>query len=170
MKKVSFIFTLAVVGFVTSCGLLGKKDNRTKFNEPVPYNDYIIGIVNPIDQDYADIWDKDEQKDQERLIATLAASTKEGLAKLNNLQPFKKDSTFRDAAIEYVTFMDHIANEEMPEFIKIIFGDDINSEKNQDRLDELVPILDEDRPKKFQNVIDVQHMFALKFKYKIAGE
>lgn len=170
MKKVSIILTLGVVVCLTSCGLMGKKDGRTKFNEPVPYNDYIIGVINPIDEAYEDIWTKDERKDQERMVEDLAAETKEGLAKLKNLQPYKKDSTFRDAAIEFVEFMDHIATKDMPEFIDIIFGDDINSDKNQARLDELVPLLDEERPKKFKKVIEVQHMFALKHKYKIQGE
>ena len=50
MKKVSIILTLAVVGFVTSCGLMGPKDKRLKFTDAVKYNDYIVDIIDDVDR------------------------------------------------------------------------------------------------------------------------
>ncbi len=170
MKKVSIILTLAVVGLVTSCGLMGPKDKRLKFNDPIQYNDYIIDIINDLDGEYSDIMEEEDEDASKVLVDSFAAHTTQSVAKLKNLQPFKKDSTFRDAAAEFVGHLDKISHKELPEFMAIIFSDDILSEKSQSRLDELMPILSDQRIKLFDNTVKVQKAFAVKHKYKIENQ
>lgn len=162
MKKVSIILTLAVVGFVTSCGLMGPKDKRLKFTEPVKYNDYIVDIIDDVDKAWSTAID---EEDKDRALAwsdTLANRSKTGLAKLNNLQPFKKDSSFRDAGIAYLTHMNNVANNELKEFINIIRADEMTISGEQ-RAEDLIPMLDGKREDLFSQTEKTQSAFADKF-------
>lgn len=158
MKKVSFVLALAVVTFLVSCGA---KDKRLKFTDAVKYNDYIVDIIDDVDE----AWSASlEEEDMDKSLAwadTLANRSKNGLAKLNNLQPFKKDSAFRDAGKTYLTHMNGVANNELKEFLKITHSE-ITVESEQ-RAEDLIPILDGKRETLFAETEKTQNAFADKF-------
>lgn len=159
MKKVSIVLALAVVTFLVSCGA---KDKRLKFTDAVKYNDYIVDIIDDVDEAWTTAI---EEEDQQRALAwsdTLANRSKNGLAKLNNLQPFKKDSTFRDAGVKYLTHMNNIGNKELKEFINIIRAEEMTIEGEQ-RAEALIPMLDDEREKLFSATEAAQTAFAAKF-------
>ena len=159
MKKVSIVLAVVAVTFLVSCGA---KDKRLKFTDAVKYNDYIVDIIDGVDE----AWTTSiEEEDKQKALAwsdSLANRSKTGLAKLNNLQPFKKDSTFRDAGIKYITHMNNVANKELKEFINIIRADEMTVESEK-RAEELIPILDDQREKLFDETEKVQNAFADKF-------
>lgn len=159
MKKLSVVLTLAIVTFLVSCGA---KDKRLKFTDPVKYNDYIVDIVDDVDQAWTDAIEEEELTPALAKADTLASKSKNGLAKLNNLQPFKKDSTFRDASIKYLTHMNNIANKELVEFINLIRTEDFTLEKEQ-KAEALIPALDDEREKLFAETEKAQGAFADKF-------
>lgn len=159
MKKVSIVLALAVVTFLVSCGA---KDKRLKFTDAVKYNDYIVDIIDDVDEAWTTAI---EEEDQQRALAwsdTLANRSKNGLAKLNNLQPFKKDSTFRDAGVKYLTHMNNIGNKELKEFINIIRAEEMTIEGEQ-RAEALIPALDDERERLFSATEAAQNAFAAKF-------
>lgn len=164
MKKTIILFQLLFVGIGLNAQSLPSYEN------PIGYNDYIIEIVNGIDQDYDNLWTTQTKEYQNGQVKLLAKNVKSGLGKLKKLKDFKGDNSFKDAAVGFLTYMNHIATKDMPEFLKILYGKDINSEKNTKRLDILVKILDDDRPKEFEKVVIVQKAFAIKFNYTIEGQ
>jgi hypothetical protein len=159
MKKVSIVLTLALVTFLASCGA---KDKRLKFTDPVKYNDYIVDIIDDVDEAWTEAIEEEDLNPALAKADTLASRSKNGLAKLNNLQPFKKDSTFRDAGIKYLTHMNNIANKELKEFINIIRAEEMTVEGEQ-RAEALIPILDDEREKLFDETEKAQGSFADKF-------
>lgn len=164
MKKTIILFQLLFLGIGLNAQTVPSYEN------PVAYNDYIIEIVNGVDQNYEKLWTTQTKEYQNGQVKVLAKDVKSGLGKLKKLKDFKGDNSFKEVAVEFLTYMNHIATKDMPEFLKIIYGKDINSEKNTKRLDVLVKILDDDRPILFQKVVDVQKTFAVKFGYTIEGQ
>jgi transposase len=163
MKKVSIVLALVVVTFLVSCGA---KDKRLKFTDAVKYNDYIVDIVDEVDDAWTSAIEEEDQKQALAWSDTLANRSKNGLAKLNNLQPFKKDSTFRDAGIKYLTHMNNISNKELKEFINIIRAEEMTIEGEQ-RAEALIPMLDDEREKLFSATENAQSSFATKFNITI---
>ena len=164
MKKIVFIISLLFI--INPC----KAQTSEIYTDPVYYNDYIIDIVNQLDRDWDKVMNEPDQKPALVLIDSMARHSKNGLTKLNNLETFKNDGTFRDAAKEYVTHMYNIAIKELPEFMKIITSDAINTKHGSARVDELIPVLDDKRIKLFDKVVNVQKEFAIKHKFKIENQ
>ncbi len=150
---------LTLVTFLVSCGA---KDKRKKFDKAADYNDYIIDIVDGVDE----AWSTSiEEEDKDKAFAwsdSLANRSKAGLTKLTNLQPFKKDSTFRDASTKYITHMSNISNKELKEFLTLIHGEEFTLESEQ-KAEALLPILDDQREKLFEDIKTTQKAFAAKF-------
>jgi hypothetical protein len=163
MKKVSIVLALAVVTFLVSCGA---KDKRLKFTDAVKYNDYIVDVIDDVDEAWTSAIEEEDQKQALAWSDTLANRSKNGLAKLNNLQPFKKDSAFRDAGIKYLTHMNNISNKELKEFINIIRAEEMTIEGEQ-RAEALIPMLDDEREKLFAATETAQSSFATKFNITI---
>lgn len=163
MKKVSIVLALAVVTFLVSCGA---KDKRLKFTDAVKYNDYIVDVIDDVDEAWTSAIEEEDQKQALAWSDTLANRSKNGLAKLNNLQPFKKDSAFRDAGIKYLTHMNNISNKELKEFINIIRAEEMTIEGEQ-RAEALIPMLDDEREKLFSATESAQSSFATKFNITI---
>jgi len=163
MKKVSIILALAVVTFLVSCGA---KDKRLKFTDAVKYNDYIVDAIDDVDEAWTASIEEEDQNSALAWSDTLANRSKNGLSKLNNLQPFKKDSAFRDAGIKYLTHMNGISNKELKEFINIIRADEMTLESEQ-RAEALLPALDDTREKLFSETEAAQTGFAAKYNIMI---
>jgi len=164
MKKLSFVLTLAVVTFMVSCGA---KDKRVKLTDPVKFNDLIVDQITETDKAWDNAIDAEDGQNATTWSDSLAARSKRGIATLTNLQPFKKDSAFRDAGIKYLTHMNNIANKELKEFIGIIHADEFTPESEQ-RAEALLPILDDEREKLFAETESQQKLFAAKFNITIA--
>lgn len=163
MKNLSLILTITIVVFVTSCGLMGtKKDKRLKFISGTEYNAYIVGIITNVDEAFLTCY-QEEYKDRALAwIDTLVNCSKTGLAKLNNLQPFEKDSVFRNAGISYLTQMNNIANKELKELININRADEMTVE-DEKRAEDLLSTLDAKMDKLFAETEKAQTDFANKF-------
>jgi len=159
MKKLSFVVAAVAITFLASCGA---KDKRMSFKEPAKYNDYIIDIIDGVDEAWTSSIEEDDMQKALTWSDSLASRSKNGIAKLNNLQPFKKDSAFRDASIKYMTHMEKIGNNELKEFIKIIRAEELTVESEQ-RAEALIPILDDEREKLFDEIQNAQDAFASKF-------
>ncbi len=163
MKKL----IISIVILSISNGIFSQTDIYT---DVIKYNDYIIDIVVPLDDAYSKIMEEEDEMKSKKLVKNFAKLTKSSLSKLKALKSYKNDATFKDAAVSYVGHLDRISHHEVPEFMKIIFGPDILSEKNQKRLDELIIILADQRIAFFDQVVEVQKTFAKKFDYTIVGE
>lgn len=159
MKKLSFVIAAVAITFLASCGA---KDKRMSFKEPAKYNDYIVDIIDGVDEAWTTAIEEDDMQKALAWSDTLANRSKNGIAKLNNLQPFKKDSTFRDAGIKYMTHMEKIGNNELKEFVKIIRAEELTVEGEQ-RAEALIPVLDDERERLFDEIQKSQDAFATKF-------
>jgi hypothetical protein len=159
MKKLSFVLAAVAVTLLVSCGA---KDKRMSFKEPAKYNDYIVDIIDGVDEAWTTAIEEENQQKALAWSDTLANRSKSGIAKLNNLQPFKKDSTFRDAGLKYMTHMNKIGNNELKEFINIIRAEEMTVAGEQ-RAEALIPVLDDEREKLFDEVEKSQNAFADKF-------
>lgn len=159
MKKLSFVIAAVAITFLASCGA---KDKRMSFKEPAKYNDYIVDIIDGVDEAWTTAIEEDDMQKALAWSDTLANRSKNGIAKLNNLQPFKKDSTFRDASIKYMTHMEKIGNNELKEFVKIIRAEELTVEGEQ-RAEALIPVLDDERERLFDEIQKSQDAFATKF-------
>ncbi len=159
MNKLSIVVAALAVTFLASCGA---KDKRLSFKEPAKYNDYLIASIDDVDEAWSDAMEEDDLDRSLALCDTLSNCSKRNLAKLNNLQPFKKDSAFRDATIRYVAQMEKVANNELKEFFNIIRGKEITLADEQ-RAEALIPILDGVRERLFDEMEKSQDAFADKF-------
>ncbi len=159
MKKISIVIALVTITLLVSCGA---KDKRLSFKEAGKYNDYIVDIVDNVDKTWTSALKEEDKSKALMLSDSLVNCSKNGIAKLNNLQPYKKDSTLRDVSIQYLTYMEKLGKNELKEFIQIVRGDKFTLE-GEKRLDELTPILDDERKKLFDDLKTAQKDFASKF-------
>src|SRR5688572_2160130 len=159
MKNLSIVLAAVAVMFLASCGA---KDKRMSFKEPAKYNDYIVDIIDGVDEAWTTAIEEEDMQQALAWSDTLANRSKNGIAKLNNLQPFKKDSTFRDAGIKYMNHMQKIGGNELKEFINIIRAEEMTVAGEQ-RAEALIPILDDERERLFDEIEKAQNAFADKF-------
>ncbi len=166
MKHLCILFSVLFI----SVNCFSQVNTPQKFKKPEQYDSYIMDIVDQMERGFYDIMDEDDDTKNKPLVDSFAVYTKRYVIQLSSLSSYKKDNSLRAAALEFAIFMDRIAKKEIPEFMKLIFSDDILSTKSQNRLDELVPLLDDKRTQLFDQVKEVRKTFAKKFKYTITDQ
>jgi predicted small lipoprotein YifL len=154
MKKLNTWLVAAMILFLAACG--GKK---LKFETAKEYNDYVVQVVHEVDDAWKDAIQEKDLNESLKKADILTQKSKEGLDKLNNLQAFKKDKLFKGSCVSYVTLIHKISQKELKEFLNLIHTDS----PDQNRLDELIRILDGDRESKFHLITVCQQVFAEKY-------
>lgn len=164
MKK-NLVLAVAVVtiGFLTSCG---GGDKRKKFDDVVAYNDYIVDVVNDVDQTY--VKTLDVLKGKEYCVAQCDSLTNvctRSLTKLN-IQPYKGDSSFVESSKEFVNYMSGIAKKDLPAYIDLLFAEEYTTEM-ETKIDNMAKELDGNYDKYFAKIEAAQSSLSTKFNYKI---
>lgn len=154
---------MSIMVFV-SCG--PKKDpNLTYFDNPVSYNDYIIGEQ----MDVFDMYDKLLKELNEGTAATIGIAyddfcnrSNQAYDNMNKLADFKKNTEFRDAAKDLFKFYSDVCQKELGELVDIYSKGTGLTEDEFNRADEITIYIQENEKKKNDILIDKQLIFAKK--------
>jgi hypothetical protein len=154
MKKLNTLLVASIMLTLAACG-----SKKLKFETAKEYNDYLVQVVHEVDDAWKDAIQEKDLNESLKKADILAQKSKEGLDKLNNLQAFKKEKLFKGSCISYIKHIQKISQNELKEFLRLIHTDS----PNQNRLDELIKILDDDRESKFHLITVCQQVFADKY-------
>jgi hypothetical protein len=151
----NYFLILSVIGLIaTSCS----SDNRKSFSDAKEYNDYIVGELAQLNDDYNSSVNASTLEESEKNCQKLKSDAERTLANLN-IQPFEGDSSLCVAARQYAQHMVDVANKEMTEAFKLHFKLDRTPEETE-KFNALVKFLDEDYNKHRDEIIKVQKEFA----------
>jgi len=133
----------------------------------VEYNDFIIDRVNEVDRQYADVLNNSEDRAQGLSACdSLLALTERTLQRLENIQAFREDSTFCDAAKGFVAYMKSISTRELPQFFGLIFNSN-RSQEDQTEIDRRANYLDRRYEAELAHLNLVQKALSIKFNFQI---
>jgi len=123
-----------------------KSISQTKsFDEPIEYNDYIIGLQNEIGveiQAFISAVTNDGKSDALASLNNLIAVIDKKITDLSNLSDFEGNTEFRDAGLELFKFYKSIAVNEYKEFVEIKFKEIADDDDNT-KLEEIVKRIQE---------------------------
>jgi len=164
LRTIIILLIPGILLFVQSCG---DKNNRKSFTNVVEYNDFIIDQVNEVDRQYADALNNSQDR-AEGLSAcdSLLALTDRALQRLENIQAFREDSTFCDAAKGFITYMKSISTRELPQFFDLIFNSN-RSQEDQSEIDSRADYLDRRYEAEMAHLNLVQKALSTKFDFQI---
>ncbi|MEO5948396.1 MAG: hypothetical protein ABIP79_16380, partial [Chitinophagaceae bacterium] len=119
MKKLAFVL-IAAVGFM-ACNSPEKGENGVTYKTPVQYNDYIIGkqtILLERIMKFADAA-KIDLDSADKLLDKYSAEAAVMIKDIKGMPAFKKDSTFREAAVNSFTFYKKAFDDYYKQIIRI---------------------------------------------------
>lgn len=143
---------------------------KTTCTNAIEYNDYIINMIDLIDDAWSTVLDDKELKKANTDIKYLRTLTDKILKSFKKLEGYQSEADFKNSAVNYTTHMNKVSKKELPEFMKIITTDAILTEKGATRSEELIPILDGVREDLFALIEKKQEVFAAKNNFKIEGK
>lgn len=164
MHNSLLFFILAGLFLVQSCG---NKDSRKSFSDVVEYNDYIIDQVNEVDQHYSDALNNSTSEEEGlKACDSLFAVSNRALVRLQDLQPYKNDSTLCESAKGFVNHFSMISKRELPQFFARIFNTN-RTEADQAEIDHRAAFLDQHYEAEMDHFNLVQKALSTKFNFQI---
>ncbi len=136
------------------------------FSSAQAYQENIASLA----QSVTDLWNStiDANELQKALDnnAQLLKMTEEVIKSLEKTGPYMEDDQLRKIALNYVYFMNKISKSELPEFLGMTMKENVSDAENE-RIVQLLPILDDERTKLYDLIGVEQDAFAKKFNFTI---
>lgn len=164
MQNSLLLFILTGLFLIQSCGT---KDSRRSFSDIVAYNDYIIDQINEVDRRYSDALNNSTNEEEGlKACDSLFSFSNRALVRLQDIQPYKNDSTLCEAAKGFVNHFSAISKRELPQFFGKIFNTN-RTEADQAEIDQRAAFLDQHYEAEMNHFNLVQKALSTKFNFQI---
>ncbi len=169
MKSIRVISLLVVCISLIQCK--PKKDpNRTYFDKPSEYNDFIVleqKEVMAAFEDYAAAVNRDNPDSMNFYREALDKRTELAQASVTKLADFKTDTLFRFAALEFFRYVNYACDHELLEIVTIASKDSTITDNDVERIHTLIETYSVKEKEKNDALITAQDQFAKKFNVTI---
>jgi hypothetical protein len=164
MKRITFLSSLLLFVLFTAC--------KPTQNEAIKYNDSIMTIVDGLIVDHSLLFEQIDGHNFDSLKITQKLFTEKAKASLDSckkITPFAEDKNYLNAALDYFTVLNSLANNEGKQMVDIMLKDTINvRQEDLDKINELATNFDEKYGKVYDNILAAQTKFAKDWNFKLA--
>ncbi len=172
MSNKIIVIATVLIGFhiysnAQSNGLYIEKVNCTN---AIEYNDYLVELINMTDKVWTSSLEQSDLKLSMKVNNELKSLTGKILKSLKKLQGYGGESSFKGAAVTYITHMNSVSKKELPTFLKLIRAKGGMTPENEKKAEALIPILDGKREKLFAEFESIQMIFATEHGFTIEGK
>jgi hypothetical protein len=169
MKKVTFKSILFLFSFI----LLSVASFSQKFDDPVDYNDYIIGEQFAIIEKM-EIWSTSlsELAEKEVVMSYLndmSEQIEESIKKVKKLKDYEGNTAFRDAAVELFEFYGRLCKDQYVELVDILYSEELGDEEIE-RMNEIIEKVSEEETGYDDKFIGAQKEFAEANDFELSTE
>lgn len=144
-----------------------KKDpNKTYFDKPSEYNDYIVNEqmqVMALFDDYAKSINSGKPDSMSFFLDSLSKRTELAQTSIYKLADYKGDTLFRYAALELFRYINYACNHELKQIVEIVANDSAMTDAAADSIHSLSDIYTIKEKEKNDALIIEQNKFAKKF-------
>ena len=163
MKKIKNITSIFLLTLFAACA--------PTQNEAIAYNDSIMTIVDDLIIKHTLLLDQIDGHNLDSLKITHKLFTEKAKVSLDSckkITPFNDDKDYLNAAINYFTTLNSLANNEAKEMVEIMLKDSSNiGQLDLDKINELAETFDEKYGEVYDKILEAQIKFAKKWKFKL---
>lgn len=163
MKKIIFALSVSVVFVFTACG--------PTQGEAITYNDGIMNIIDSLTIEHELLLDQIDGHNIDSLKLThklFSERAKSSLERAKKIEGFADKKDFRNAALEYFTTMNYLADNEAKQMVEIMRKDSLQiPQQDLDEINKLAASFDETYGKVYDKILAAQIKFADEWKFKL---
>lgn len=164
MKKIKFALSVCVLFVFNSCG--------PTQGEAISYNDGIMTIIDSLTIEHELLLDQIDGHNIDSLKLThklFSEKAKSSLERAKKIEAFADNKNFRNVALEYLTTMNYLADNEAKQMVEIMYKDSLQIPQNDvDEINKLAASFDDTYGKVYDKILSAQIKFAHEWKFKLA--
>lgn len=164
MKKIKFALIVCVLLVFNACG--------PTQGDAISYNDGIMTIIDSLTIEHELLLDQIDGHNIDSLKLThklFSEKAKTSLDRAKKIEAFANNKDFRNVALEYLTTMNYLADNEAKQMVEIMRKDSLQIPQiDVDEINKLAASFDETYGKVYDKILAAQIKFASEWKFKLA--